>query len=88
VLQGEEISQRYQRNAQGQFEKVADPDHLKVGEIDFFTPEHGDVHQVSNALSDAVSISIHIYGADIGKVQRFTYTLDGTAKPFISGYSN
>lgn len=46
------------------------------------------MHQVSNALSDQVSISIHIYGADIGKVERYTFALDGTAKRFISGYSN
>lgn len=88
VLQGEEISQRYQRNALGHFEITGEPDHLKVGEIDFFTPASGDVHQVSNALSDQVSISIHIYGADIGKVERYTFALDGTAKRFISGYSN
>ena len=34
------------------------------------------------------SISIHVYGANIGAVQRSVYLEDGTRKPFISGYSN
>ncbi|MGB8971431.1 MAG: cysteine dioxygenase, partial [Pseudomonas capeferrum] len=33
-------------------------------------------------------ISIHVYGANIGAVNRAVYLADGTEKPFISGYSN
>ena len=32
--------------------------------------------------------SIHVYGADIGAVRRHSYQLDGSATPFVSGYSN
>jgi predicted metal-dependent enzyme (double-stranded beta helix superfamily) len=46
------------------------------------------VHQVSNALADQVSISIHVYGANIGAVRRSVYHPDGRRVPFISGYSN
>jgi predicted metal-dependent enzyme (double-stranded beta helix superfamily) len=51
------------------------------------SPETGDIHRVANAYDDRVSISIHVYGADIGRVERATYNEAGTAKPFISGYA-
>ena len=52
------------------------------------SPTIGDIHQVANALPDAPSISIHVYGADIGKVARHTFAADGTQRAFISGYHN
>ena len=87
VLEGAEISTTYTRTEQG-FQKQPEPDYLQQGDTDWFTPETGDIHAVENAFDDRVSISIHIYGANIGKVERFTYQVDGTPKPFISGYSN
>ncbi|KAA8731314.1 cysteine dioxygenase [Acinetobacter qingfengensis] len=87
VIQGAEISQRFAWKEQ-KLRPVASGDVLQVGDIDWFTPASGDVHQVSNAFADQVSISIHIYGADIGQVKRFTYSPTGEAKVFISGYSN
>ena len=47
----------------------------------------GDIHRVHNAWVDQVSISIHVYDADIGKVQRWVYAPDGSRKAFVSGYS-
>jgi predicted metal-dependent enzyme (double-stranded beta helix superfamily) len=35
-----------------------------------------------------VSISIHVYGADIGAVERATYDLSGQPRPFVSGYAD
>ncbi len=87
VLKGSEISQRF-KFEHGKFQKTENADTLNRGDIDYFTPETGDVHQVSNAFHDQVSISIHIYGADIGKVERFTFDQNGHKKQFISGYSN
>jgi len=60
---------------------------LVPGQVDAVSPRIGDVHQVRNAFDDRVSISIHVYGADIGRVERATYAEDGTRKPFVSGYS-
>ena len=40
-----------------------------------------------NAFDDRVSISIHVYGGDIGHIERSLYSEDGTRQPFISGYS-
>ena len=52
------------------------------------SPTIGDVHRVANALPDASSVSIHVYGADIGTVRRHVFSPDGSVKEFISGYSN
>jgi predicted metal-dependent enzyme (double-stranded beta helix superfamily) len=57
--------------------------------IDAVSPRIGDIHQVSNAFEDRVSISIHIYGGDIGAIQRHVFDpAKGQAKPFTSHYSN
>lgn len=62
---------------------------LTPGEIDLVSPRVGDIHRVSNGLADRPSISIHIYGANIGAVKRHTYELPGgNKKTFISGYSS
>lgn len=59
---------------------------LATGEVDSFRPATGDIHSVANADA-ATSVSIHVYGADIGRVERATFTPDGTARSFVSGYA-
>ncbi|NAO28160.1 cysteine dioxygenase [Pseudomonas syringae pv. dysoxyli] len=88
MLRGAEDSQGYLRNAQGRLETSGPAIRLQPGQVEALSPHSNDVHQVSNAFSDQVSISIHVYGADIGTVKRAVYDLDGTEKLFISGYSN
>ena len=61
---------------------------LEAGAVEAVSPVIGDIHRVRNAYDDRTSISIHVYGANIGAVRRSTYTPEGLAKPFISGYSN
>lgn len=62
---------------------------LEPGDVECVGPSIGDVHQVSNAFDDRVSISIHCYGADIGTVRRHVYDpVTGTTKDFVSGYAN
>lgn len=62
---------------------------LARGEVDRVSPAIGDWHKVSNAMADQPSISIHVYGADIGRVQRsFWDEVAQQMKPMISGYSN
>ena len=58
------------------------------GMITAVSPTLGDIHQVENAYDDRVSIGIHVYGADIGMVDREVFTPDGEARPFRSGYAN
>ena len=87
VMRGAELCHEYV-NSDNQL--LAQNQHrLEQGEIDLVSPNVGDIHTVSNALSDRASISIHVYGANIGAVKRHVYDGDtGQAKEFISGYSN
>ena len=88
VLRGQEISQAYRRDSQGRWMPHGAPHQLLPGQVDAVSPSIGDVHRVSNALPDQTSISIHVYGGNIGAVQRAVFLEDGSSKPFVSGYSN
>jgi 3-mercaptopropionate dioxygenase len=62
---------------------------LECGQVDRVSPTLGDWHAVSNAMTDQSSVSIHVYGADIGRVTRRVFDpVTQTIKPFVSGYSN
>lgn len=62
---------------------------LRLGGIDLVSPRVGDIHRVSNALPDRASVSIHVYGGNIGAVKRHVYEPDtGGSNAFVSGYSN
>ncbi|MBS0974368.1 cysteine dioxygenase [Serratia rubidaea] len=88
VLRGAEIDQRYVLDAQGTPQAAGDAERLTVGQVAKLSEQDGDIHQVRNAFSDRVSISIHVYGGNIGAVRRAVYSESGVVKPFVSGYSN
>jgi predicted metal-dependent enzyme (double-stranded beta helix superfamily) len=88
VLRGQEISQSFAQSLDGRWIKKDQPHTLAQGQVEVVSPSIGDVHRVSNALADQTSISIHVYGANIGAVERSVFLEDGTRKPFVSGYSN
>jgi len=88
MLRGAEYSQGYAQLADGTLTTDGPPVRLEQGTVEAVSPDIGDLHAVSNAFQDRVSISIHAYGANIGKVQRSIFLLDGTTKSFVSGYSN
>lgn len=85
MLRGAEIAERYGRGPDGLY--PVDRVRLDPGQVDAVSPAIGDLHRVSNAYDDRVSISIHAYGADIGAVRRSTYDLAGHPTPFVSGYA-
>jgi predicted metal-dependent enzyme (double-stranded beta helix superfamily) len=87
VLRGAELSQRFERRG-GSLAAVGPVHRLEHGEVEAVSPTVGDVHQVTNASDDRVSISIHVYGANIGAVERATYDAAGRPKRFVSGYAN
>ncbi|QJQ02724.1 cysteine dioxygenase [Herbaspirillum rubrisubalbicans Os34] len=90
VLRGAEHAQSYAWQ-DGQLHAVGQRALLQAGQVEAVSPhaaELHDLHQVSNAFDDRVSISIHVYGANIGAVRRSVYHPDGRRVPFISGYSN
>ena len=88
VLRGEEISVSYERHADGSLRSKA-PERLKAGQVAAVSPGIGDIHAISNGLPDASSISIHVYGGNIGRIRRAVYDAEtGAISDFISGYSN
>jgi predicted metal-dependent enzyme (double-stranded beta helix superfamily)/rhodanese-related sulfurtransferase len=88
MLRGAELSQPFAKNAQGRWVASGPQTRIEAGQVEAVSPTLGDVHRVWNALKDQASISIHVYGANIGKVSRHVFLEDGTEKTFISGYSN
>ncbi|MEK0363338.1 cysteine dioxygenase family protein [Pseudomonas sp. CBC3] len=88
MLRGAELGQRFERQPDGALLPLGEPLRLERGEVECVSPTIGDIHQVSNAFEDRVSISIHVYGGNIGTVKRAVYQADGSEKLFISGYSN
>lgn len=89
MLRGAELNQRYRRDADGRLHADGPETRLEPGDVERLSPRHGDIHRVANAHADRVSISIHLYGGNIGAVARHVYDPDtGAAKPFVSGYSS
>lgn len=88
VLRGAELSERFARYPDGGLHAVGAIERLEAGEVEAVSPSVGDIHRVSNAFDDRVSISIHLYGSNIGAVERATYDATGTPKRFVSGYAN
>jgi predicted metal-dependent enzyme (double-stranded beta helix superfamily) len=87
MLRGAETAQDFAFAADGSLAPCGPPQRLAPGAVAAVSPTLGDIHQVRNAHEDRVSISIHVYGADIGAVDRSVFAMDGTVKPFRSGYS-
>lgn len=88
MLRGAEYSQPWRIDADGRAVSDGEGVRLDAGDVEAVSPTVGDVHRVHNVHDDRVSISIHVYGANIGAVRRHTYPAEGGRKPFISGYSN
>lgn len=88
MLRGQEVSQAYEISPQGRAVPAGDPIVLRPGQVEAVSPSLGDIHRVHNAFADRVSISIHVYGANIGAVRRWVYPAEGGRKPFVSGYSS
>ena len=88
ILRGKEQSRQFHRLDNGRLE-ADEWKSMVPGDIDVVSPNQCDIHQVANALLDRPSISIHVYGANIGAVSRNTFDPETwTPKCFISGYSN
>lgn len=87
ILRGAELSTDY-TDQNGRL--VPGPvERLEPGRVVAVSPRLGDVHQISNGFDDRVSISIHVYGGNIGRIEREIFLPEsGAVKPFISGYAN
>ncbi|MEJ7933027.1 cysteine dioxygenase [Sphingobium sp. AN558] len=87
ILRGSEKVERFSRLPTGGLVPEGEA-LLREGEVDAVSPRIGDIHRVSNGRDDAPSVSIHVYGGNIGAVQRTIYVPNGKPKPFISGYAS
>ena len=89
MLRGSETSLAFSRDPETGAMKAGTLTELKPGMVETLRPSLGDIHQVTNALQDQGSISIHVYGGNIGAVRRHTFDVkSGEKKLFISGYTN
>ncbi len=86
VLRGSETSQRYQI-AEGAMQPEGALEILESGDIDMVSPTIGDIHKVKNGSLSKPSVSIHLYGGNIGAINRHAYASDANIKTFRSGYS-
>jgi predicted metal-dependent enzyme (double-stranded beta helix superfamily) len=83
-----ETSRRFVRERVGRLSVVGE-ERCEVGAIEVVSPSLGDIHEDANALGDRSSVSIHVYGANIGAVRRHTFDpVSGASKIFVSGYSS
>jgi len=85
ILRGAERVESF-RNGPSGLAPDGPPRIMKAGEVDAVSPLIGDIHRVTNAFHDRVSVSIHVYGANIGAVERSIFDEDGGRRPFVSGY--
>lgn len=87
-LRGEEKSTPFFRQEDGRF-KAGKTTTSFAGHVETVSPNTHDIHVVENSLSDETSISIHVYGGNIGRIQRSVFDpITGQEKSFISGYAN
>ncbi len=61
---------------------------VEPGSVDVVRTRNGGAVRLANALADTVSIGIHVYGGDIGKVARYAPEADGEVLACVSGYAN
>ena len=87
-LRGQEKGTLYHRQKDGSYQPGESCINLP-GDIDTVSPTTHDIHVVENDMQDQVSISIHVYGGNIGRIQRSVFDpITGAEKSFISGYAN
>ena len=88
MLRGAEEAVPYTRLPDAAALTAGEPACLHPGMVQAVSPHLGDIHTVANALPDRPSISIHLYGGNIGTVHRHGFDpTTGVATEFVSGYS-
>lgn len=70
MLRGAEYSQPFTLDARGVPQPHGAAVRLEPGDVERVSPRVGDIHRVHNAFDDRTSISIHVYGGNIGGRRR------------------
>lgn len=87
VLRGTERSEAFALH-DGIPRATGDAGVMTRGQVEAVSPSIGDWHQVTNASED-VSISIHVYGGNVGALHRSRLDeRSGRLVDFVSGYDN
>lgn len=87
-LRGQELCQEYAVCSDRPGYAQTGEHMMRRGNIDRVSPTLGDTHVVSN-VCDGTSVSIHVYGANIGAVRRHVFDpATGATREFVSGYHN
>jgi predicted metal-dependent enzyme (double-stranded beta helix superfamily) len=88
ILRGAETSVAYAPTPRGGL-RPGPQQRLERGTVATVSPTIGDIHVIANAYDDRPSISIHVYGGNIGAIRRSVFDPEtAERKPFISGYVN
>ena len=88
MLRGVEEAVSYTRPSDGPCLIAGEKSRLLPGMVDAVSPRIGDIHTVANGLADRPSVSIHLYGGNIGTVHRHSFDpATGATAGFVSGYS-
>ena len=89
MLRGRERSTAFSRERETSRLIEGETRELLPGDIEFVSPRLGDIHRVCNAQVSEPSVSVHVYGANIGAVRRHVFDpATGTPGEFISGYTS
>ena len=87
-LRGKELGTPYYPQADGSYQ-AGEPCVCPPGHVDTVSPSTHDIHIVENNHLDQTSISIHVYGGNIGRIHRSVFDpMTGAEKSFVSGYAN
>jgi predicted metal-dependent enzyme (double-stranded beta helix superfamily) len=88
ILRGQERDTQYFKQTDGSLKPGPVVD-LLPGQVVHVSPSTHDVHEVANYYADRVSIGIHVYGGNIGRINRHVFNpATGEPKSFVSGYCN
>lgn len=86
-LRGRELSQSYVADT-GRLRALGPPEFLERGQVVSVSPQEIDVHRVENPSDTDTAISIHVYGANIGRVARQVFDANtGAPSNFVSSYT-
>jgi predicted metal-dependent enzyme (double-stranded beta helix superfamily) len=88
VLRGAELCEEYTAPGTGAAPCPTGRAHrMQPGDIEAVSPAVGDWHRVGSAREDGgTTVSIHVYGANIGAVRRHRVDDAGRIVDFVSGY--
>lgn len=88
VLRGAVTRQTLDSSQDGRAQPTSGGRLQQQGSVEAHASKGGDVVQLSNASADRISIGIHVYGGEIGRLSRRSFAPDGRMDERPLGYAN